>query len=113
MEEDEGPGDDGISKLIADLGKGEVASEKIYEFIKKHLNCKVSLTSLYAQFTFAVKLLHVNSSFSRMRNVTFNATMKLLQKGFPEACLPNSFDEAMKYIHSMVLDYKKNPCLQK
>jgi hypothetical protein len=48
-----------------------------------------------------------------MRNVTFNATMKLLQKGFPEACLPNSFDEAMKYIHSMVLDYKKNPCLQK
>jgi hypothetical protein len=39
--------------------------------------------------------------------------MKLLQKGFPEACFPNSFDEAMKYIRSMGLGYEKNPSLQK
>jgi hypothetical protein len=29
MEEDEGPGDDGMSELIADLGKGQVLSEKM------------------------------------------------------------------------------------
>jgi hypothetical protein len=34
MEEDEGPRDNEISELIADLGKGEVLSEKIYEFCK-------------------------------------------------------------------------------
>jgi hypothetical protein len=48
MEEDEGLGDDGISELIADLGKGQVLSEKMYEFVKEHLNRKVSLTSSYA-----------------------------------------------------------------
>jgi hypothetical protein len=42
-----------------------------------------------------------------MSNVTFNATMNLLQKGFPEACLPDSFHLAMKYIHSMGLSYEK------
>ena len=90
MEEDEGPGDDGMSELIADLGKGQVLGEKMYEFVKEHLNRKVSPTSSYAQFTFVVKLLHIKS-FSRMSNVAFNATMNLLQKGFPEACLPDSF----------------------
>jgi hypothetical protein len=88
MEEDEGPGDNGISELIADLVKGEVLSEKMYEFVKEHLNHKLSPTSSYAQFTFAVKLLHIKS-FSRMSNVVFNATMKLLQKGYLEVCLPN------------------------
>jgi hypothetical protein len=108
MEEDEGLGDDGISELIADLGKGEVLGEKMYEFVKKHLNCKVPPTSTYAQFIFILKLLHIKS-FSRTSNVAFNvnATVKLLQKGFLEACLPNSFDEAMKYIRSMGLGYEK------
>jgi hypothetical protein len=45
-----------------------------------------SPTSSYAQFIFVVKLLHIKS-FSQMSNVAFNATMNLLQKGFPEACL--------------------------
>jgi hypothetical protein len=112
MEEDEGPGDDGMSELIADLGKGQVLGEKMYEFVKEHLNRKVSPTSSYAQFTFVVKLLQIKSS-SRMSNITFNATMNLLQKGFPEACLPNSFDAAMKHIRSMGLGYEKNPYLQK
>jgi hypothetical protein len=58
MEEDEGREDDGMSELIADLGKGQVLSEKMYEFVKEHLNCKVSPTSPYAQLTFVVKLLH-------------------------------------------------------
>jgi hypothetical protein len=109
MEEDEGLGDDGISELIADLGKGEVLGEKMYEFVKKHLNCKVPPTSTYAQFIFILKLLHIKS-FSRTSNVAFNvnATVKLLQKGFLEACLPNSFDEAMKYIRSMGLGYEKS-----
>jgi hypothetical protein len=84
------------------LGKGQVLIEKMYEFVTEYLNRKVSPTSLYAQFTFVVKLFHINS-FGRMSNVAFNAMMKLLQKGFPEACLPNSFDEAMKYIRSMRL----------
>jgi hypothetical protein len=96
MDEDEGPGDDGIYELITDFGKGQVLSEKMYEFVKEHLNHKVSTTS-----------------FSRMSNVAFNATMKLLQKGFSEVCLLDSFDEAMKYIHSMGLGYEKNPCFQK
>jgi hypothetical protein len=77
--EDEGPGDDGTSEFIADLGKGQVLHEKMYEFVKEHLNHKVSLTSSYAQFTFVVKLVHIKS-FSRMSNVAFNATMNLLQK---------------------------------
>jgi hypothetical protein len=42
-----------------------------------------------------------------MSNVAFNATMNLLQKGFPEACLPDSFNATMKYIRSMGLDYEK------
>jgi hypothetical protein len=33
--------------------------------------------------------------------------MNLLRKGFPEACLPDSFDAAMKYIRSMGLGYEK------
>jgi hypothetical protein len=37
MEEDEGP-EDGFSELIADLGKGEVLEEKIFQFIQEHLN---------------------------------------------------------------------------
>jgi hypothetical protein len=41
MEEDEGPGDDGISELIADLGNGQVLGDKMYEFAKEHLNRKV------------------------------------------------------------------------
>jgi hypothetical protein len=53
-----------------------------------------------------MKLLHIKS-FSWMSNVAFNATMNLLQKEFPEACLPDSFDAAMKYIRSMGLGYKK------
>jgi hypothetical protein len=48
-----------------------------------------------------------------MSNIAFNATMNLLQKGFPEVSLPDSFDAAMKYIHSMGIGYGKNPCLQK
>jgi hypothetical protein len=44
MDEDEGPGDDGMSELIADLGKGQVLGEKMYEFVKEHLNHKVSPT---------------------------------------------------------------------
>jgi hypothetical protein len=106
MEEDEGSGDDGMSEFIADLGKGQVLGEKMYELVKEHLNRKVSPTYSYAQFTFAVNLLHIKS-FSRMSNVAFNATMNLLQKGFPEACLPYSFDAAMKYIRSMGLGYEK------
>jgi hypothetical protein len=51
-------------------------------------------------------LLHTKS-FSRMSNIAFYATMKLLQKGFSEACLPNLFDEAIKYIRSMGLSYEK------
>jgi hypothetical protein len=31
MEEDEGPGDDGMSELIADLGKVQMLGEKMYE----------------------------------------------------------------------------------
>jgi hypothetical protein len=42
-----------------------------------------------------------------MSNVIFNATMNLLQKGFPEACLPDSFYAAMNYICSMGLGYEK------
>jgi hypothetical protein len=83
MEEDEGSGDHGMSELNADLGKGQVLGEKMYEFVKEHLNRKVSPTSSYAQFTFVVKLLHIKS-FNRMSNVAFNATMNLLQKGFPD-----------------------------
>jgi hypothetical protein len=98
MEENQGNGVDGISELITDLGKGQVLGEKMYEFVKEHLNRKVSPTSSNAQFTFVVNLLHIKS-FSRMSNVTFNATMKLLQKRFLEACLPYSFDEAMKYLY--------------
>jgi hypothetical protein len=79
MDEDEGPGDDGMSELIADLGKGQVLGEKMYEFVKEHLNRKVSPTSSNAQFTFVVKLLHIKS-FSRMSNVAFNAMMNLLKK---------------------------------
>jgi hypothetical protein len=105
MEEDEGLGDNGIFELITDLGKGHVLGEKMYEFVKEHLNRKLSLTSSYAQFTFVVKLLHIKS-FNRMSNVTFNAMMKLLQKGFLEACLADSFDEPMKYIRSMGLGYE-------
>jgi hypothetical protein len=107
MEEDEGPGDDGMSELIAYLGKGQELDEKMYEFVKEHLNSKVSPTSSYAQFTFVVKLLHIKP-FSRMSNVAFNATMNLLQKGFPKACLPDIFDAAMKYIRSMGLGYEKS-----
>jgi hypothetical protein len=59
-----------------------------------------------------MKLLHIQS-FNRMSNVTLNATMKLLQKGFLEACLPKFFDGAIKYIRAMGLSYEKNPCLQK
>jgi hypothetical protein len=84
MEEDEGPGDDGVSELIADLGKGEVLGEKMYECVKEHMNRKVSSTSTYAQFTLFVKLLQIKS-FSRMSNVSFNATMKLLQKRIPRS----------------------------
>jgi hypothetical protein len=89
-----------------------VLGEKMYEFVKEHLNRKLSPTSSYAKFTFVVKLLHIKS-FSRMSNVTFNTTMNLLQKGFPEACFPDYFDAVMKYIRSMGLGYEKNPCLQK
>jgi hypothetical protein len=39
MEDDEGPVDDGMSELIADLGKGQVLDEKMYEFLTKHLRC--------------------------------------------------------------------------
>jgi hypothetical protein len=46
MGEDEGH-EDGISELITDLNKGEVLGEKMYEFIKEHLNCKVSPISTY------------------------------------------------------------------
>jgi hypothetical protein len=42
-----------------------------------------------------------------MRNVAFNAMMNLLQKGFPEVCLLDSFDAVMKYIRSMGLSYEK------
>jgi hypothetical protein len=42
------------------------------------VNRKVSQTSSYAHFTFVMKLLHIKS-FSQMSNVTFNATMMLLQ----------------------------------
>jgi hypothetical protein len=79
MDEDEGPGDDGMSELIADLGKGQVLGEKMYEFVKEHLNRKVSPTSSNAQFTFVVKLLYIKS-FSRMSNVAFNGMMNLLKK---------------------------------
>jgi hypothetical protein len=37
MEEDEGP-EDGFSKLIANLGKGEVLEEKIFQCVQEHLN---------------------------------------------------------------------------
>jgi hypothetical protein len=33
--------------------------------------------------------------------------MKLLEKAFPKACLPTSFDESMKYIRGMGLIYEK------
>jgi hypothetical protein len=46
-----------MSELIADLGMGQVLSDKMYEFVKEHLNRKVSPTSSYVQFTFVVKLL--------------------------------------------------------
>jgi hypothetical protein len=56
-----------------------------------------------------VKLLHIKS-FSRISNVAVNAMMKLLKKGFPEVCLPDSFDGAMKNIHFMALRYKIHVC---
>jgi hypothetical protein len=46
-----------------------VLGEKMFEFVKEHLNHKVSLTSTYAQFTFVVKLLHIKS-FNQMSNIT-------------------------------------------
>jgi hypothetical protein len=107
MEENESPRNDGMSELITDLGKGQVLGEKMYEFLMEHLNGKVSPTSSYGQFTFVVKLLHIKS-FSRLSNVTFNAMTNLLQKGFPEACLPDSFDAKIKYICSMELNYEKS-----
>jgi hypothetical protein len=58
-----------MSKFIADLGKGQVLGEKMYELVTGHLNCKVSPTSSYAQLTFVVKLLHIKS-FSLMSNVS-------------------------------------------
>jgi hypothetical protein len=67
----------------------------------------VSPTSTYAQFTFVVKLLHINS-FGWISNVTLNAMMKLLQKEFVEACPPDSFNEAMMYLRSMGLFYEKS-----
>jgi hypothetical protein len=42
-----------------------------------------------------------------MCNIALNAIMNLFQKGFPQVCLPNSFNAAVKYIRSMVLGYEK------
>jgi hypothetical protein len=42
-----------------------------------------------------------------MSNVAFNELMNLLQKGFPEACVLDSFDAVMKYIRSMGFGYEK------
>ena len=102
---DEGP-EDGISELIADMCKGEVLEDNMFEFVKEHLNRKVSPTSRYTQFTFVVKLLHIKS-FNQISNVTFNAIMKLLEKAFLDAFLLTSFDDAMKYIRGMGLGYEK------
>jgi hypothetical protein len=41
LEEDEGS-KDGMSKLIADMCKGEVLGENLFEFVKEYLDRKVS-----------------------------------------------------------------------
>jgi hypothetical protein len=79
MEDDEGPRDDGMSELISDLGKGQVLCQKMYQFVKEHLNHKMSPTSSYEQFTFVVKLLHIKS-ISWMGNIVFNAMMNCYKK---------------------------------
>jgi hypothetical protein len=48
-----------------------------------------------------------------MSNIAFNEMMMLSQKGFPEACLPDSFDVAMKYIRFMGLCYEKKSMFEK
>lgn len=60
MEEDVGT-EDGLHDMIADMCKGKRLRGDMFYFTNEHLNCMVSLTSKYTQFTFVVKLPYTKS----------------------------------------------------
>uniref|UniRef100_K3YZR0 Transposase-associated domain-containing protein n=1 Tax=Setaria italica TaxID=4555 RepID=K3YZR0_SETIT len=104
LDEDAGT-KDGLPKMIADMCDAKELEGKMLECIKDYLKRKVSPGSKCTQFTFVVKLLYIKS-FYQISNVAFNAILTVLFVAFPGACVPTSYDDAMKYIRAMGLGYE-------
>ena len=61
--------------------------------------------SQFSKFSFVIKFLHLKSYY-RISNSAFTAQMKVWCKAFPEYnCLPNSYEEAKKMLHTLGLGY--------
>lgn len=71
--------------------------------------------SKHTRFSFLMRLLRIKTRY-QISNTTFNTLLKLLSSAFPQSQLPESYDEAKKYLHELGLRYDtihvcKNNCV--
>jgi hypothetical protein len=115
--DDDGHLDDdlGVPEMIGDLyAQVEAEGEqprfaRVLEDAKKAL----SLGSRHSKFSFMVRMF---KSRYRISNAGFSTMMNLISSGYPNSELPNSYDEAKKYLRELSLGYEnihvcKNNCV--
>ena len=115
--EDDRDDDNGVPEMLADLytaaeeDGGQPRFTKVLEDAKRSL----SQGSQHSKFSFLVRLLYIKSQY-RIGNTAFTALLKLLSAAFPSCGLPESYDEAKKYLRELGLGYDsihvcKNNCV--
>jgi hypothetical protein len=60
---------------------------------------------MHSKFSFMMRILYIKSPY-RISNAGFSMMMNLISSGYPKSGLPNSYDEAKKYLQKLVLGYE-------
>jgi hypothetical protein len=107
----------GVPEMIGDLYAQAEADgvqprfARVLEDVKKAL----SSGSRHSKFSFMVRMLYTKFRY-RISNAGFSTMMNLISSEYPKSELPNSYDEAKKYLRELGLGYEnihvcKNNCV--
>jgi hypothetical protein len=103
--------------MIGDLYVQAEADGEQPRFARVLEDAKKALSpgSRHSKFPFMVRMLYIKSCY-RINNEGFSTMMNLISSGYPKSELPNSYDEAKKYVRGLGLGYEnihvcKNNCV--
>jgi hypothetical protein len=107
----------GVPEMIGDLYAQAEADGEQPRFARVLEDAKKALSpgSRHSKFSFMVRMLYIKSHY-RISNAGFSTMMNLISSGYPKSELPNSYDEAKKYLRDLGLGYEnihvcKNNCV--